>query len=344
MQASGSLPLHAGASRERSWRGTVLHARRVFERVLPMNPIHYWRYKLRSAQVLNAVSTRTEHEGALVRVGDGYGCLHPWTELGDAPLEAQLRALAVGERDFSPLIVGALECARIDGEAREQGVSLFQSPVPESHWLVRDGDDPGYARSDGFSLAKIKGTPDFPKVTRAIEAWSGAGLRVRLDFNESLAKGGFLAFWQGLAEPLRAVIDVVEDPETWSEDGWMALREAGVPIAVDRDHTSRLRDGDVLVYKPAHYGFACSRETRYYLTSYMDHAIGQLWAAAFASIVSAGGTNAQLLPCGLLTHRCFENDPFFERLRCDGPRLLPPGGTGLGFDDLLSKLPWKRLT
>lgn len=309
-----------------------------------MRPVHYWRYTLRSARTLNAVSARTEHEGALIRVGEGYGCLHPWTELGDAPLDDQLRALAAGETEFSPLVVGALECARIDGEAREQGISLFQSPVPESHWLVREGDDPGYARTDGFTLAKIKGTPDLRKVIEAIELWSGAGLRVRLDFNESLAKGAFLSFWQGLGGALRDVIEVVEDPEEWSEEGWMALRAAGVPIAVDRDHTSRLREGDVLVYKPAHYGFACHRETRYYLTSYMDHAIGQLWAAAFASIVSADGSNGQLLPCGLLTHRCFENDAFFERLRCEGPRLLSPGGTGLGYDDLLGKLPWKRLT
>lgn len=308
-----------------------------------MRLIHYWRYTLRSARALNAVSARTEHEGALIRVGNGYGCLHPWPELGDAPLDDQLRALARGDSGFSPLVVGALECARIDSKARQEGVSLFRSAVPESHWLVREGDDPGYAGSDGFTLAKVKGTADFRKVTETIEAWSGAGLRVRLDFNESLPQGAFLPFWQGLGETLRAAIDVVEDPEVWSEDGWMALRAAGIPLAVDRDHTSRLRGGDILVYKPAHFGFACGRETRYYLTSYMDHAIGQLWAAAFASIVSAGGTNRQLLPCGLLTHRCFENDPFFERLRCDGPRLVPPGGTGLGYDDLLVKLPWKRL-
>lgn len=322
----------------------VLHARRVCDHVPPMKSIHYWRYTLRSAGALNAASARTEHEGALIRVGEGCGCLHPWPELGDAPLDEQLRALAAGATDFSPLVVGALECARIDGEAREQGISLFQAPVPESHWLVREGDDPGYARSDGFTLAKIKGTPDLRKVIDAIGTWSRAGLRVRLDFNEAPGKGTFLSFWQGLGEELRSAIDVVEDPEVWSEEGWMALRAAGVPLAVDRDHTSRLREDDVLVYKPAHFGFACRRETRYYITTYMDHAIGQLWAAAFAAIVSRGGANEKLLPCGLLTHRCFENDAFFERLRCEGPRLVPPGGTGLGYDDLLAKLPWKRLT
>ena len=308
-----------------------------------MKTVWNWRYTLRSARALNAASARTEREGALIRVGDGYGCLHPWPELGDAPLDDQLRALVAGDAHRTPLVVGALECARIDGEARRVGKSLFRCPVPESHWLVRDGDDPAFARSEGFRIAKIKGTPDLERVIALVDAWSRAGLRIRLDFNESLRRGGFLDFWKRLGEERHRAIDAVEDPEAWSEDGWMDLRDAGIPLAVDRDHTSRLRSGDVLVYKPAHYGFACDRDTRFYVTSYMDHAIGQAWAAAFASIASQGGANPNLLPCGLLTHRCFEDDPFFERLRCDGSRLLPPGGTGLGFDDLLEKLSWKRL-
>lgn len=308
-----------------------------------VGPLHFWRYTLRSVRALNAASARTEHEGALVRVGEGYGCLHPWPELGDPGLDELLAWLARGEVDH-PLLVGTLECARLDGAARREGRSLFVGPVPESHWLVREGDDPGFAKADGFSLAKIKGSPDLGRVAAQIDEWGGAGLRVRLDFNESLPRGAFLGFWDSLGPERRELVDLVEDPERWSEEGWMDLREAGVPIAVDRDHTARLRRGDVLVYKPAHYGFACDRETRFYVTSYMDHAVGQMWAAAFASIASAGGSNERILPCGLLTHRCFEDDPFFERIRCDGPRLLPPGGSGLGFDDLLEGLPWKRLT
>lgn len=308
-----------------------------------MKPVYVWRYTLRSAKGLNAASARTEHEGALIRVGEGFGCIHPWPDLGDLPLEGQLRSLAGAEAGHTPLVTGALECARWDEQARIEGRSLFQSPVPESHWLVRDGDDPAFAKSDGFGLAKIKATPDLDRVIRLIDQWGGAGLRIRLDFNESLTSGAFLDFWTALGGGRRGMIDLVEDPEAWTEPGWQSLREAGVPIAVDRDHMTRLRTGDVLVYKPAHHGFACDRETRFYITSYMDHAVGQLWAAHFASVASQEGRNPQLLPCGLLTHRCFESDPFFERLRCDGPRLIPPGGTGLGFDDLLASLPWKRL-
>lgn len=309
-----------------------------------MKPVYVWRYTLRSAKALNAASTRTEHEGALIRDGEGFGCIHPWPELGDLPLEAQLQLLAQGRRDATPLIEGALKCAEVDAAARSRRESIFFNPIPESHWLVREGDDPAYAKSDGFTLAKIKGGRDRKPLIALIDHWSAAGLRIRLDFNESIPAGGFLEFWNELGDERRAVIDQVEDPEEWTRDGWEAIRRAGVPLAVDRDHLNRLRSGDVLVYKPAHHGFACQRDTRFYVTTYMDHAIGLLWAAAFASFAGKRNENSTMLTCGLLTHRCFENDPFFERLRCDGPRLLPPGGTGLGFDDLLESLPWKRLT
>ena len=47
--------------------------------------------------------------------------------------------------------------------------------------------------------------------------------------------------------------------------------------------------------------------------------------------------------CGLLTHALYENDPFIERMRSAGPLLIAPEGTGIGFDDLIERLPWERL-
>jgi len=315
-------------------------------RPTPPSAIHCWRYALRPLAPLNSRSGAAPREGALLRVGDGYGCLQPWPELGDPSLDDLLGGIARGEA-ARPLAIAALECARIDGAARLSGNSLFSGPVPESHWLVREGDDPDFAKAEGFSIAKIKGSPDLAFVVRQMDLWGGVGLRLRLDFNECLLRGAFLKFWRSLGPERRELVDAVEDPEQWSEAGWMDLRDAGVPVAVDRDHARRLRPGDMLVHKPAHDGFACHSDARFYVTSYMDHALGQAWAAACASVASVdpdGGPNERLLPCGLLTHRCYEPDPFFERLRCDGPRLLPPGGTGLGFDDLLESLPWKRLS
>ena len=47
--------------------------------------------------------------------------------------------------------------------------------------------------------------------------------------------------------------------------------------------------------------------------------------------------------CGLFTHVLYEPNEFIECIEADGARLLPPKGTGIGFDDLLERLPWQRL-
>ena len=68
-----------------------------------------------------------------------------------------------------------------------------------------------------------------------------------------------------------------------------------------------------------------------------DHPVGQFGAAYVAA---THHVNAR---CGLFTHVLYEPDAFFERVERDGARLLPPRGTGLGFDDLLERLPWTSI-
>ncbi|MDF1738250.1 MAG: hypothetical protein P1U86_03740 [Verrucomicrobiales bacterium] len=301
-------------------------------------PIYISRYTLASAQSLNSRSGRREHEGALIRTRDGYGCIHPWPELGDAPLETQLERLTYG--GSTPLVDAALECAEIDGVYRREGLSMYEDEIPPSHWLVMGGDDPEAAKEQGFRIAKIKGSPDLDAVRKTMRHWMDAGFRVNLDFNESLRPGGFLAFWNSLEDFEQEAILMVEDPEEWTEDGWTDLRESEIPVAVDRDLVARYRLGDIYVMKPAYLSDFPNYQSRFAVTSYMDHAIGQM----FAGMVASHHTNDEkLVSCGLLTHRCFEKDEFFERIQTDGPRLLPVEGTGLGFDDLLEKLPWKRI-
>lgn len=96
-------------------------------------PVYVHRYVLRSGTALNAASMRREFEGALLRIGNGFGCVHPWPEFGDAPLEQQLKLLAEGQ--LTPVTTMAVRMAREDGAAREAGVSLFDNlPVPPSHY------------------------------------------------------------------------------------------------------------------------------------------------------------------------------------------------------------------
>ncbi len=306
-----------------------------------LEPIYYWRYTLKSRAALNAVSERTEHEGALIKIGEGHACIHPWPELGDKSLDEQLKLLSAEQS--STLIIAAKDCAKMDGYLRMEGLTANRI-FPESHWLVRQGDDPQFAKSEGFEFAKIKGTPDAERTRGLLREWSGTGLKVRLDFNECLEVGEFLPYWNELSSPEREGIDFIEDPEKWTSVGWKKIREAGVPLAVDRDSGNRASPGDVIIAKPARPDWFFEKDARVVVTSYMDHPIGQMYAAVRASDWRREMGPENLLTCGLLTHRCFEDDEFIEQIRCDGPRLLPVEGTGLGFDDLLEKLPWKCLS
>lgn len=306
-----------------------------------MSPIYVWRYTLRSASALNAASGRKEHDGALIRASDGYGCLHPWPELGDATLEEQIGALGSGL--VTPLIRQAMRCAAEDGKARREGRSLFAGPVPESHWLALPGDDPLAALALGFNRVKLKIGRDTGAERKLAGKWGEVGFRLRFDGNESLSPADFLRFWDSLGE-LRDQVELVEDPIAWRSDRWGVLRDAGVPLAVDRNADTRAGEGDIVVVKPALSDRIPPGPSPFLITSYMDHALGQLWAAAEASRFLSGPEGGRMLACGLMTHRCFEPDPFSEQLRCEGARLVPPPGAGLGFDTLLEGLPWKRLT
>jgi O-succinylbenzoate synthase len=78
------------------------------------------------------------------------------------------------------------------------------------------------------------------------------------------------------------------------------------------------------------------------LTSYMDHPLGQAfaaWEAARLALQFPGLVGI----CGLQTHHLFEPDGFVELLGPWSPQFQAPPGTGLGFDDLLAALPWTPL-
>lgn len=274
-----------------------------------MESCFYWRYELVPKRRLSAIAGR--REGALIRVGDGFADVHPWPELGDDPLEAQLALLARGET--TELTSRSLHFAALDAAARASSRSLFEGlTIPPSHW---PGSDP----PPSFDVAKVKSIEQLPE-----------RVRLRIDFNATLSADEFLR----LRLP-RERIDFVEDPCPYDAATWRMLRErTGLRLALDRFVAEE--SVDVLVVKPALQEMPrSSREI--VVTSYMDHAVGQMFAAFFAA--SHHVTNV----CGLFTHVLYEPDLFFERVRAEGPRLLAPEGSGIGFDDMLEALPWKRL-
>ncbi|MCF6313339.1 MAG: hypothetical protein L3J39_12900 [Verrucomicrobiales bacterium] len=318
--------------------------------------IQYHRYVLKSDQGLNALSERTQMEGCLIRVGVGVGCIHPWVELGDEPLQQQLQAL----RRDQPLRLGrrALQCASVDGAAREKGVSLFAGlSIPESHLTVNPGMDLAKQQMGLFSRIKIKGTTDLratrEKAQRCLQRAAPDSL-LRLDFNGCLDTSVAMNLAEMLGDDICKRIEFVEDPVKYEQEVWQRLRrQTGLALAVDRECEQAIEisgGADCLVFKPAVVDALALAESlaksgggeKWVVTSYMDHAMGQMFAAYQAAVLKARFPE-RLAQCGLLTHGLFERDEFFESVQHEGPKLLVPEGTGLGFDEQLKNLQWESL-
>ena len=314
--------------------------------------IEYHRYFLRSRDraQLNSRTERTEFEGALIRVDEvGVGCIHPWPELGDSTLEEELAALAGGNP--LPLATCALQCAAVRGEARREGRWLFEDlPIPASHWTAGPNDDPQVIADDGFDAVKLKVGRDIDTGLDLIERWAGPEKidRLRLDFNESLDPDLFGEFWQLLPVATQSKIEFIEDPFPYDFDRWTEIgAQMGVALALDRQACEfGLGWTDTVVLKPATVPsprlaeLVAEKSRDLVFTSYMDHAIGQCWAAYTAANCRP---NVSRL-AGLLTQERFESDDFFSVLGRDGSELRPPRGTGLGFDEQLEALLWKPLS
>lgn len=317
--------------------------------------IHIHRYTLQSGASLNARSGRTAHEGALIRVGEdnfGYGCIHPWPELGDADLEQTLGLLATGQ--CTDLSRRALTCAREDGRARRAGISLFDAlVVPRSHaTLPMDASLFQTAVDAGFDIAKVKVGRDGEAEATFIreQAARFPELRWRLDFNGSLGHAAVEKWLASLGEDVRARIDFIEDAYLPNGSPWVdALGPYHIPMAVDRDVASACGGYGVAIIKPAVNEVAPilkqadEHGRRVVFTSYMDHPLGQCFAAWEAA--KARVLHPELVDtCGLVTQGLFAPDAFSDSLGTPEPEFHPPAGTGLGFDALLKSLPWKRLT
>ncbi len=304
--------------------------------------IYYSPYRLQPLQQLNAKQAAGEVHGVLLRHEDGVGCLQPWPTLGEEPLDYHLGELARGRN--TPLVNAALNCCRVDGIARRAGHNLLQAgTIPLSHATLTNFPDDATCsrlRDDGFTHVKIKVQGADQDLAMKLERLSGKGFMVRLDFNYTSTEAKFLAFAANLSAATKRCLDFIEDPFPCVADSWRAAEQTtGIRLALDRSApggTTDLSHPSVSIWKPAVESVPRAAR-RVIVTSNMDHAIGQMYAAAMAAQL---GTSDY---CGLLTHGLFAEDDFFAQVKSIGPALLAPSGTGLGFDELIERLPWKQL-
>lgn len=312
----------------------------------------FWKYKLTARQPVNATTTRRTYEGVLLRIDDGFACLHPWPELGDPTLQRCLDDLR-GPRRW-PIVRRAIRCAQEDANARFIGDEILEEiDVPDSHATLPWHDERivESAVSKGFAQMKMKVGRDLAQESAFLIEMGEkfAQTRWRLDFNEVTTADEARRFLLGLPEALRARLDFVEDPCPYAEDVWKALsRETRTILAVDREAAPLSTAAGVVIVKPAVdepwllAEAAAGSGQQVVVTSYMEHPLGQCfaaWEAAKLNVQFPGLVGI----CGLQTHHIFTPCDFSERLGRWSPHFKSPGGTGLGFDDLLERLPWKRL-
>ena len=314
-------------------------------------------YLLHSRKGLNSRSHLTAHEGALIRVEkdgvSGYGCLHPWVELGDSSLEKLIGQLKEGR--ISRQVKCALECADADRNARAAGVSLFEGlNIPVSHATIVGGiDRVELAAAAGFDTVKLKVGRDVQENLKLLREVHDTfpKLKMRLDFNGVSGPGALEFLLIELGETAREQIDFIEDPFPLSNPAWDTLRDKyGVKFAVDRGISGANGEFDVSVLKPAinKTDRLCNAAQlsgrRVVVTSYMDHPVGQSYAAYCAGMMDRKYLGLIDKRCGLMTHGLFEPTEFTESLGNVSPFWKDDHcSTGLGFDDLLDKLDWDRL-
>ena len=247
-----------------------------------------------------------------------------------------------------------MRCAEYDDAARRAEESLFEEmEVPRSHaTLVKaDKKEIEAAIEAGFDIVKMKMGRDLPGETSFLEEMVTAfpQLRWRLDFNESIDMESAEGFLTGLSPQAKKAVDFIEDICPFSETAWGELwKKHRVPLAVDRESGPHRKAAQVTVIKPAVdepflLGEAAAMNGQaVVMTSYMDHPLGQAfaaWEAARTELLFPGLVRI----CGLQTHHLFEKDAFVEALGGWKPDFKVPGGTGLGFDDELALLTWTKL-
>lgn len=326
--------------------------------------IWYSTYQLFPRGTINSKSKAKFRKGALLRVryseGQvGYADICPFSEMGDAPLELELRALSQGK----PKKIGAraLHFAEMDAFAREQKRSLYSlSNKIKNHYLISDlgrfdGSKLKNIEAEGYSEIKIKMGRDLITETALLEKMVqslSTQFKLRLDFNASLSRDRFTQWFESQQSWLRPWIQFIEDPFVYTAKDWLEVSEKwNLVFALDQaaDPLKQGAEGaQVIVIKPAIQdekkiiAAFQPQGKKFVFTNYMDFPVGQMFALVSAQR-ACPQIQDQLLTCGLQNHDIYDGFTFQSAIRTDGPYILPPDGHGIGFDDLLSNLTWTEL-
>lgn len=318
-------------------------------------------YQLHTDTKLNAKASTQNHLGCLLRfefqnIGYGYADCRPWPELGDASLPLQLNMLS--QFKSSPLLQKSIAFALRDAQARAQKKWLLENfTLPRNRFTATrflSVAEIENLHTQGFQKIKlkcgIKCEEEIDYLKKMADCLQQCGMQWQLDFNGSLNVEQCESFLESCREILPS-IDCIEDPLPFHAPFWQKIQSRyGVSLALDRipdgyeppPHSEGIYQ--VLVLKPA---LAEKKDLLYFsgrviFTSYFDHPLGQLCALYEAAQFYAEHP-IRAEDCGFLTHLNYAINSYSEQLQIQSTKLIPPCGTGFGFDDLLIQENWRPL-
>lgn len=321
-------------------------------------------YQLYPKGSLNSLTKTKFRKGAILRVrfddeSVGYADLCPFSEMGDRPLELELKQIS--NNMPSDLAARSLYFARMDAEARSKKQSLYDPNVRiKNHFLITDIfrfdlDRVSLIEASGYSEFKIKMGRDLPLETQLVEKLSNrfsSSTRIRLDFNASMSREGFTDWFEKNQGWLRSSLEFIEDPFSYDARSWLEVSQKyGIAFALDQaaEPISTGAEGArVIVVKPAVQDHEAiinrfrGSNKKFVFTHYMDFPVGQMCACVAAQKAYLSASD-QILSCGLQQHDLYEGFTFQDAIKMDGPYIVPPDGFGLGFDQWLENQSWMVL-
>ncbi len=318
---------------------------------------------------LSAKSNATIRKGALLKFQFknktvGYADLHPWEELGDAPLEQQLNALS--HHHFSKQTYQCLSFAKQIAQASQHNTPLvYSNPLPENHFFSSyetiTKQDLYKKAEEGFSICKFKFGKNTKKEIEYLKniypTIQELKWKVRLDFNNTMRFEEAESFFYQIKNEINC-LDFVEDPCPFNIKQWTQLQEKHhVSLALDKknqDMFSNLENNSqeivkafrTIIIKPAIENaddfFLFFPNQRYVFTSYLDHPLGQIFALAEAQRFYKRFPHKKEI-CGLLSHDAYEENVYSQELLTKKSILFPNLNSHTPFHSLLEKEHWKML-
>ena len=307
-----------------------------------------------SSYTLTEQTSQKKRTGLLIKVlfsnsKVGYNSIHPLSNFKEGNLSDYITLLkdrsfpqVVPKNKQAILLNTIVQDAYMDATARSKNQSLlFGYPPIQNHYLISNIDLWNNLDESPFSVFKIKMGSHLQKETiklRKIIRNTKKKFQLRLDFNEKLSKKNWVK-WENENKDLLPFIDFIEDPFLN-----FSYTPSAFILACDwcQPHYGAVRVLKASRYtsQSMHTQFAIPKFQRIIFTHSLSHPLEARLSWVKASQFYKVHPGKKEI-CGLNYPLNFYKKNDFS---CFYSNFYAPLGTGLGFDSLLRKQKWKKLT